>query len=191
MRICILFGSPKPNGNTAEICKPFMDELRILGAEVEYIPLYEKNISPCKGCFHCQHIEAEFGCAQQDDMQAIVGSIMKADILVFATPIYTWQATAPIKAVMDRMYALNKYYGSVPRSVLNKGQSYALITTCGYEPGYGAGLLEEGIRRWSKHSKIPYLGMYGVQDKGDPAAFRTEEVIAGARDFARKLMTKG
>jgi len=39
-------GSPRPNGNTAELCKPFMDELRQHNAEVDYITLHDKNIAP-------------------------------------------------------------------------------------------------------------------------------------------------
>lgn len=188
MRVCLLMGSPRLNGNTAELCKPFIDELRIHNVEVDYITLHGKNIAPCLGCYHCQNIGTEYGCAQLDDMQPIVASILKADVLVFATPIYTWQATPPVKAVMDRMYGLNKFYGSAPRYVLNEGQAYALIVTCGYDLDYGAGLLDEGFRRWSKHSGLPYLGMYAVRDEDNLASFQTEKAIAGAREFALKVL---
>ena len=33
MRICILMGSPRLNGNTVELVKPFMEELKSSGAE--------------------------------------------------------------------------------------------------------------------------------------------------------------
>ena len=188
MHICILLGSPRINGNTAELCKPFIDELRLHNAEVEYIAVHGKDIAPCLGCYHCQNIVDEYGCVQSDDMQAIVDSILKADVLVFATPVYTWQATPPLKAVMDRMYGLNKFYGTAPRSNLNAGQAYALIATCGYDLEYGAGLLDEGLRRWCEHSGLPYLGMYAVRDEDDLASFQTEAAIAGAREFAREIM---
>ena len=188
MRICILLGSPRPGGNTAELCKPFIEELAASGAEVEYVALHGKNIAPCLGCYRCQNVAGEYGCVQRDDMQAVVESILRADALVFATPIYTWQATPPMKAVMDRMYGLNKFYGSAPREVLNGGQAYALIATCGYDLEYGAGLLDEGIRRWCEHSGLPYLGMYAVRDEDDLASFQTDEAMAGAREFARKIM---
>ena len=188
MRFCILMGSPRLNGNTAELCKPFIDELRIHKALVEYIPLHGKDIAPCLGCYRCQNIANEYGCVQRDDMQAIVDSIVKADVLVFATPIYSWQATPPLKAVMDRMYGLNKFYGSAPRSVLNADQAYALIATCGYDIDYGAGLLNEGLHRLCVHSGLPYLGMYAVRDEDDLASFQTEAAIAGAREFARNVL---
>ena len=188
MRICILMGSPRLSGNTAELCKPFVDELKHGNAEIDYITLHDKKIASCLGCYRCQNIADEYGCVQQDDMQAIVDSILKADILVFATPIYIWQATLPMKAVMDRMYGINKFYGSAPRTVLNAGQAYALIVTCGYDLDYGAGLLDEGIRRWCKHSGPPYLGMYAVRDEDNIVSFQTEAAITEARDFALKIL---
>jgi len=176
------------NGNTAELCKHIIHELQQHKAEVDYITLHGSKVAPCLGCYDCQDIAGEYGCSQQDEMQGIVESILKADVLVFATPIYIWQATPPMKAVMDRMYGLNKFYGSAPRSVLNEGQAYALVATCGYNLDYGAGLLDEGLRRWCKHSGLPYLGMYAVRDRDNLASFQTEEAIAGARDFAVKII---
>ena len=189
MRVCILMGSLRRNRNTAELCKYLIDELQQHNAVVDYITLHGKKIAPCLGCYRCQDVAGEYGCALQDDMQVIVKSILQADVLVFATPIYTWQATPPMKAVMDRMYGINKFYGSAPRSILNEGQAYALLATCGYDLDYGAGLLDEGLRRWCKHSGLPYLGMYAVRDKDNLASFQTEAAIAGAREFAHKILT--
>lgn len=189
MRVCILMGSPRQHGNTAELCKPFMDELLLHHAQVEYIALHGRKISPCLGCQDCQNIGTEYGCIQHDDMQDIVSHILWADVLVFATPIYTWQATPPMKAVMDRMFGLNKFYGPAPHSALNAGQAYALIATCGDEPGYGADLLDEGIRRWCRHSGLCYLGMYAVRDEEGLASFQTESAMKGAREFAWKILS--
>ena len=148
MRVCILMGSPRLNGNTAELCKPFIDELKQNNVEVQYITLHDKNIASCLGCYHCQRKADEYGCSQKnDDMKGIIRQILLADILVFATPIYTWQATTQMKAVMDRMFGLEKFYGDTPRDSLNKNQSFALIATCGYEINYGSDLLDEAIRR--------------------------------------------
>jgi hypothetical protein len=93
-----------------------------------------------------------------------------------------------MKAVMDRMYGLNKFYGGMPRAILNKGQAYALIATCGYELDYGAGLLDEGIRRWCEHSELPYFGMYAVRDENNLESFQTEDAVKGARQFAKNLL---
>jgi len=158
-------GSPKMEGNTARLCKSIIEELEAHNADIEYITLHGKNITPCIGCHKCQNAIGEYGCIFEDDMQGIVDVILKADVLVFATPIYTWQATTPMKAVMDRMYGLNKFYGEAPREVLNQGQKYALLATHGYDADYAAGPLNEVMRRWAEHSGLDYLGMYGVKDE--------------------------
>lgn len=35
MKVLVLMGSPRLHGNTAELCKPFMEELTKQGAEVK------------------------------------------------------------------------------------------------------------------------------------------------------------
>ena len=191
MRVCILMGSPRPNGNTAELCKPFVDELLVKGADVEYITLHDKKLLPCLGCYHCQNIADEYGCAQADDMEIIIASILRADVLVFATPIYSWQATPPLKAVMDRMFGLNKFYGSVPNKALVGYLKYALIATCGYDIDYGTAPLEEAIKRGCTHGGATYLGMYAVRDVDGLADFRTIAAQDGARKFARTIFSAG
>ena len=42
MRFTILFGSPRPRGNTAALVAPFLDECARLGAETEQIGLEEE-----------------------------------------------------------------------------------------------------------------------------------------------------
>lgn len=189
MNFCILMGSPRLNGNTAELLKPFMEELKNADADVTYITLADKKVNPCKGCYACQNVHGEYGCVQKDDMYEIVDNIIKADCIVFATPIYSWYCTAEMKAVLDRHFGLNKFYGSAKGSLLEK-KSYAIIATHGYERAYGAEPFEIGIKRFCDHSNFNYLGMYSVRDEDDIHSFRTEEAKAGAREFARELIEK-
>lgn len=67
MKFCILMGSPRLNGNTVELLKPFISELEMNNSEITYIPLAEKNILPCKGCYVCQDVNNSYGCIQKDD----------------------------------------------------------------------------------------------------------------------------
>ena len=112
MRILILMGSPRVNGNTAELCKPFLEELKMIGADTRYVTLAGKDIRPCLGCYTCQDIQGEYGCIQHDDMYPIIEDILWADIIVLACPIYSWYCPTLMKSVLDRHYGLNKFYGS-------------------------------------------------------------------------------
>ena len=43
MNVLILMGNPRLHGNTAELCKPFMKELKAGGADVRYVTLADKK----------------------------------------------------------------------------------------------------------------------------------------------------
>jgi multimeric flavodoxin WrbA len=179
--------SPRLKGNTAELLKPFVQELESNGCAVNYITLSDKDIRPCQGCYACQNVEGSYGCVQDDDVGQIMDAIIGSDCVVFATPIYTWYCTAPMKALLDRHYGLNKYYGKAKGS-LWEGKKVALVTTHGYDADYGAGPFEMGIKRLCEHSKLEYLGMYSARHVKDRSSFQTEEVVNGARGFALRLL---
>lgn len=187
MKFLILMGSPRANGNTAELCKPFIQTLEAHGAAVKYIPLAHKTIAPCLGCYACQNVSGEYGCVQRDDMDEIVADIIWADCIVLATPIYAWYCTAPMKALLDRHYGLNKYYGSASGS-LWAGKQVAIIATHGYPQDNAVAPFELGIKNLCAHSNLIYRGLYSVRDEDDLASFRTEAAIAGAKAFAKALL---
>ena len=182
-------GSPRLHGNTAELAKPFVEELRANGADVLTIPLGEKQIAPCRGCYACQDVTGEYGCVQQDDMQEITKHILWADCVVLATPIYSWYCTPVMKAVLDRLYGMSKYYGSGTGSLWNH-KKIAILATHGYDRQYAAEPFETGIIRFCEHNKLQYSGMYSVCDIDNLASFQTEEAIRGAREFADELLKK-
>ena len=186
MNVLILMGSPRLRGNTAELCKPLMAELESLGARVCYLTLADKKIQPCRGCYACQDVAGEYGCVQKDDMYEVVERILWADCVIFATPIYSWYCTAPMKAVLDRHYGLNKFYGTAQGS-LWAGKSVAILATHGYDRAYATEPFETGVRRLCDHSGLTYLGLYSVRDEDNLASFQTAEAQEGARLFARRL----
>ena len=94
-------------------------------------------------------------------MTAIAADIKDSDVIVLATPIYSWYCTAPMKALLDRcVYGFNKYYGDEVGPALWAGKKVAVFTTCGYKPEHGADLFAEGVRRYCKHSRLRYAGLF-------------------------------
>lgn len=184
MNVLILMGSPRLGGNTAELCKPFMEELKHNGAAVRYVTLADKKINPCQGCYTCQEVTGAYGCCQQDEMP--VDDILWADLIILATPIYAWYCAAPMKNVLDRHYGFNKFYGSAEGS-LWAGKRIAILATHGYDGAYATDPFEMGVQRLCKHSDLTYLGLYSVRDEDNLASFQTAEAVAGAKEFARRL----
>jgi len=187
-KACILMASPRNNGNTNALLKPFESELTSCGTECITVKLYEKELKPCIACRACQKTWSEFGCSRKDDMQEIFDLLLSSDLIVLATPIYSWYCTPPMKTVLDRMvYGMNKFYGSSKGPSLWKGKHVAIITTCGYRPEKGADLFEEGIKRYCRHSSLNYMGMLAERHLGYDTIFMDSEKEARSRSFARKL----
>ena len=185
MKVCVLMGSPRKNGNTAAILEPFCQELRLKGAEVETIWVHDKDIRPCMACRSCQKDWTGFGCAQKDDGQELFEKVFACDLLVLATPIYVWYCTPPMKALLDRMvYAMNK--GEKRGPSLWKGKAMALLETCGYPPEKGSDLFEEGMRRYCKHSGLRYVGSHVEHHLGYHTVFMDEDKAERSR--ARELL---
>ena len=110
-------------------------------------------------------------------------------MIILATPVYSWYCTPPMKALLDRMvYAFNMYYGEKRGPSLWEGKAVSLITTCGYPPEKGADLLEEGIRRYCRHSRLRYLGMLCERHMGYRTEFMDDEKRARAVTYAEHLL---
>ena len=189
MKALILMGSPRKGGNTASLTAPFVEELKANGVECTTFDVYDMDLRPCVACRTCQKDWTIFGCPQDDDMQQIFDAALEADLIVAASPIYSWYCTPPMKNALDRLvYGMNKYYGEEMGPSIWKGKKMALISTCGYPVEKGADLWEEGMKRYAKHSRLQYVGMVCERQRNYGEQFMDEEKEAKMRAFAKQCM---
>jgi arsenate reductase len=93
-------GSPRKKGNTAFLLSAFMQALEKLGAQTRIIEVAQKNIIPCKEYVVC---EKQGFCPIDDDIKTeIYPLIRQAEVVVLASPIFFYNMTAQLKAVVDR-----------------------------------------------------------------------------------------
>ena len=188
MKLCVLMGSPRKNGNTAALLAPFLEECAALGMETETVWLYDRKVNPCLGCMACQDCLDGPGCVQDDDFEEIFRAMAGCDVILLATPIYAFFCTAPMKALLDRaIYAGTKNYGAVKGVKLLEGKRLAAIVTCGYPPEKGADLWEEGLKRFCRHGGLEYMGIFCRRDRGGAEPFLNEERERAVRDFAQAI----
>ena len=135
---------------------------------------------------------ALLACVIDDDMQPIFRSVLESELVLLATPIYSWYCTAPVKAALDRLvYAMDKYYGAQGKGPsLLAGKAMAAVVTCGYRPERGADLFAEGMRRWCRHTVMTWLGALEERHMGYSTVFMDEEKAAHAAAFAGELMMR-
>ena len=192
MRATVLFASPRGGeSNTMALLRPVLETWRAAGHEAEVFSLYDLRIEGCLACRCCQADWQQPACIIDDDMQPIFRSILESQLVLLATPIYSWYCTAPLKAALDRLvYAMDKYYGSQGKGpALLEGKAMAAVVTCGYRPERGADLFLEGMRRWCRHTEMRWLGALTERHMGYDTVFMDGEKADHAANFARQVLT--
>lgn len=98
-QVFILSTSPRKAGNSAALAEQFAAGAREAGHQVERISLSGKSIGFCRGCLACQQTHQ---CVIRDDMDGILEKMLRADVIVFATPIYFYEMCGQMKTLLDR-----------------------------------------------------------------------------------------
>ena len=104
MRILVLNGSPRPNGNTKGMVEAFREGAVTVGNRVDVVDVCRLKIGGCLACEYC-HTKGHGSCVQKDDMQEVYALLKEAEMLVIASPIYYHGISGQLKCVIDRFYA--------------------------------------------------------------------------------------
>ena len=101
MKVLMLNGSPKANGNTAralqEMEKTFLEE----GVEVEIVHVGNQAI---RGCIACGHCYRNSKCVFDDLVTEVAPKFQEADGLVIGSPVYYASANATLMAFVQRLF---------------------------------------------------------------------------------------
>lgn len=98
-KVLILSASFRKHGNSDTLCDKFMEGAKEAGNEVEKIYINDKQINYCRGCGVCNNTHK---CVQKDDMAEILDKMIKADVIVMATPVYFYSMNGQMKTLIDR-----------------------------------------------------------------------------------------
>lgn len=131
MKIVGLFGSPRPEGNSAAIAKKFFKTAEGLGAETKTYALNKLTYKGCQGCYACKtNLDR---CALKDDLSEVLDEVGRADVVVLATGTYYGEITSQLKAFIDRTFSyLKPDYTTNPRPVrIAGGKKLVFIITQG------------------------------------------------------------
>lgn len=101
--ILTLMGSPRINGNTDLLTDAFIEGARENGHNITKISVYKNKVNACINCSYCCNHDGE--CFQKDGMDEIYSLLDNAEIVVFASPLYFYNLSAQLKAIIDRFHA--------------------------------------------------------------------------------------
>lgn len=103
MKITVITGSPRKNGNSFATTKAFIDEAERLGHSVMRFDAAFMKIGGCHDCQTCYRTGK--ACSFDDDFNIIAPHILDSDAVVFTMPTYWYSIPAQIKGVIDRMFS--------------------------------------------------------------------------------------
>ena len=101
MRVLMINGSPRKNGNTsialAEMERIFQEE----GMETQVVQVGNENIRGCIACLSCKQ---KGKCVFDDLVNQIAPQFEAADGLVIASPVYYASANGGLISFLDRLF---------------------------------------------------------------------------------------
>ncbi len=106
MKVLIINGSPRINGNTTiavnEMVKVFEKE----GVEAEVVQIGNKDV---RGCIACGTCSKKGSCVFDDVVNELAPKFEAADGLVVASPVYYASANATLIACLDRLFYSTRF----------------------------------------------------------------------------------
>ena len=118
MKVLIINGSPRTDGNTAcavnELCKTFEKN----GIETVTIQIGTQPISGCIACMKCKQTGK---CVFDDMVNKVAAEFENCDGLIVASPVYYASANGTLVSLMDRLF-----YSTLFDKTMKVGASVAI-----------------------------------------------------------------
>jgi len=103
--ILAIVGSPRIGGNTELLTDAFIKGALENGHTAQKILLGKIKVNGCTACGQCY--KNGVPCVQNDGMQQIYPLFDKANIIVWASPLYYRQFSAQLMAVINRLHPIS------------------------------------------------------------------------------------
>jgi len=113
MKVIAFNGSPRKEGNTANLIKKVFAELINEGIETELVQLCGKPVRGCTACFQCMENQDRRCVVKGDIVNECIEKMLAADGIILGSPTYFANVTAEMKALIDRAGFVAKVNGDI------------------------------------------------------------------------------
>ena len=177
MKVLMLNGSPRVNGNTSVALEEMRKVFQAEGVETEIVQVGPQAVRGCIACSRC----VELGkCVFDDIVNELAPKFEAADGLVVASPVYYASANATLVAVLDRLF-----YSTPFDKTMKVGAAVAVARRGGVSATY------DELNKYFAISGMPiatgqyWNAVYG-REKGEAA--QDEEGMQTMRTLARNMV---
>ena len=99
-KVLLISGSPKAEGNTAQLMNECARLIREQGVEAEVISFAEMKIESCTACGKCSESKV---CSIQDGLNEIIGKLRASQGFIVGSPVYFGTARGDVMAALQRI----------------------------------------------------------------------------------------
>ncbi len=99
-KVLLLCGSPRPEGNTAQVVEECAKVIRERGLDAEVYSLVGKPVESCTACYRCKD---EGICVLDDCLNEIIDHLRESDGFIVASPVYFGTARGDVMAALQRI----------------------------------------------------------------------------------------
>lgn len=182
MHVCVVYGSERRE-STYHVVKYFLEELAPKQVEEFFLPKDFPHF--CKGCGVCI-MKGEQYCGHRKELLPILESMEKADLLIFATPVYVMRTSGQMKALLDHF----AYQFMVHRPRESMFSKKALIVSTAAGGGMKSAIkdIQESLNFWGVGKIYTYgkavnaISWQGVPEK------KKEEIKRAAENLGQKIL---
>ena len=101
MKVLLINGSPKSNGNTAFALNQMAEVFAAQGVETEILPVGSQLIRGCTGCGSCYKTKK---CVFEDLVNETAAKLPSYDGIVFGSPVYYASPNGTLLSFLDRLF---------------------------------------------------------------------------------------
>ncbi len=106
MKVILLNGSPKINGNTFIALNEVSESLNAEGIDTEIVHVGSKPIRGCLACGQCNNLKE---CVTRDLVNEVLAKFKDADGLIVGSPVYYASPAGTLISFLDRLFFSAKF----------------------------------------------------------------------------------
>lgn len=176
MKVLIINGSPRVNGNTSRALAEMEKIFGELGVETETVQIGNK---PIRGCVACGTCFSKGKCVFDDGVNELAAKFEAADGLVVASPVYYASMNGTLSSCLDRLFFSSHFDKTM------KGGASVVCCRRG-----GASATFDQINKYFTISGMPVVSSYywnSVHGREKGEAEQDAEGLQTMRSLARNM----
>ena len=109
MKVLLISGSPKPNGNTVQLLQECVKVIQEAGVETEIVSFAGMKIESCIACMKCSKTGE---CGLDDGLNEVIRKVKQAEGLIVGVPVYFGTARGDVMCALQRIGYVSRNNGN-------------------------------------------------------------------------------